>query len=171
MKKFSLIVCVNTKNVIGNDNDLLYKIKEDLQNFKRMTTNNVVIMGRKTYESLPKHPLPNRINIVITRDLNYKVDCDDVFVVNSVEDAIKLCEESFNDIECFVIGGGQIYNEFLSKDYISRMYVTEIYDDSIGNVKFPSIEDDKWKLSFSLPSMLSKYLIEFKIYDRIVNKN
>lgn len=171
MKKFSLIVCINNKNVIGNDNDLLYHIKEDLQNFKRMTTNNVVIMGRKTYESLPKRPLPNRFNIVITRDLTYKVDGDNVVIVNSVEDAVKLCEESFNDIECFVIGGGQIYNEFLNKDYISRMYITEVLDNTEGNVVFPIIKLDEWKLFYESSYQInsSEHDFKFKIYDK--NRN
>ena len=171
MKKISLIVCINNNNVIGNDNDLIYHIKEDLQNFKRLTTNNVIIMGRKTYESLPTRPLQNRINIIITRDYNYNVTDENVYIVHSVEEAISLCEKEFNDIECFVIGGGQIYSEFLEKDYINRMYITKICDDSDGNIKFPLIEDNRWKLSFLLPSFLSNYLIEFKIYDRMINKN
>ena len=171
MKKISLIVCVNNKNIIGNDNDLLYHIKEDLQNFKRMTSNNVVIMGRKTYESLPKRPLPNRINIIITRDINYEVSDNNVFIVHSVEDAMKLCEEEFNDIECFVIGGGQIYNEFLNKDYVSRMYITEVLDNTEGNVVFPIITLDNWKLFYESSYQVnsSEYDFKFKIYDR--NRN
>ena len=97
MKKFNIISCFNNNRVIGNNNDLIYKIKEDLQRFKSITKNNVVIMGRKTFESLPNKPLPNRVNIVITRDKDFNYE--GVIVVNSFEEMIDLCYSKYIDKE------------------------------------------------------------------------
>ena len=113
--KFRIIACINKNFALGKDGNLLYHIKGDLANFKRMTTNNVIIMGRKTFESLPNsQPLPNRINIVITSNNDWKIDgeYDNLFVVDSIEMAIGFCEAYYSDKECFVIGGESIYTEF-----------------------------------------------------------
>lgn len=144
MKKFSLISCINKVGVIGNDDELIYHIKSDLNNFKRMTSGNVVIMGRKTYESLPKHPLPNRINIIITRN-DFVTYSDNEIVVHSISDAIRLCNEEFGHLECFVIGGGQIYSEFLKRDCVDKLYLTEVQDDKCGNILFPQIDFSEWR--------------------------
>ena len=88
--KFIIIACVNELNYIGKDNKLLYTIKEDLNHFKNLTNGNVVIMGRKTYESLPKKPLPNRINIILTRDKNYVAD--GCIIANSVAECYNICK-------------------------------------------------------------------------------
>ena len=152
---FSIIVCVNNKNVIGKDNQLLYKLPSDLKHFKKLTTNNVVIMGRKTFESLPIKPLPNRVNIVITRDKNFKAD--GVEVVHSIEDAIYLCSEFFSDKKCFIIGGGQIYQECIDKGYVHEMIVTHVDDDSDGDTYFPSnLDKNVWFLSHIFQSMKSE---------------
>ncbi len=143
---FSIIVCVNNKKVIGKNNQLLYNIPSDLKHFKKVTSNNVVIMGRKTYESLPINPLPNRINIIVTHDTNYLVDGVDV--VHSLEDAIYLCSEKYLGKKWFIIGGGQIYNECLEKGYAHEMIITHVNDDSDGDTYFPSnLDKDKWYLS------------------------
>lgn len=140
---FSVIVCVNNKNVIGKNNKLLYNLPSDLRHFKKMTTNNVVIMGRKTFESLPIKPLPNRVNIVVTHDENFKVD--GVEVVHSIEDAIFLCSEKYLDKKCFVIGGGQVYQECFDKGYVHEVIVTQVNDDSDGDAYFPSnIDKSEW---------------------------
>ena len=152
---FSIIVCVNNKNVIGKDNQLLYKLPSDLKHFKKITTNNVVIMGRKTFESLPIKPLPNRVNIVITRDKNFKAD--GVEVVHSIEDAIYLCSEFFSDKKCFIIGGGQIYQECIDKGYVHEIIVTHVDDDSDGDTYFPSnLDKNEWFLSHIFQSMKSE---------------
>lgn len=144
---YTIITCVNQKNVIGNNGGLLYHIKNDMINFKSMTTGNVVIMGRKTFESLPNmKPLPNRINIIITHDKNYSVAQDEnVYIVNSIQDAKELCEALFSDKEWFVIGGSSIYNEFLKQNLVSEMRVTYIADDADGDTIFPPINNDEWK--------------------------
>lgn len=100
MTNFKIIACINQKRVLGNEGKLLYHIGNDLANFKRMTVGNVVIMGRKTFESLPNGvPLKDRVNIIITTDEEYGVDAkfDNVYIVHSVEDAVELCDAFFSD--------------------------------------------------------------------------
>lgn len=113
------IICAITKNrAIGKNNDLLFKIKSDLARFKEITSGHPIIMGRKTYESIGR-PLPNRTNIVISRDLDLKID--NVDVLPSLEKAF---EKYKNEKEIFVIGGGQIYNQAI--EYADRLYLTII---------------------------------------------
>ena len=162
MKKFNIISCFNNNRVIGNNNDLIYKIKEDLQRFKSLTENNVVIMGRKTFESLPKKPLPNRINIVITRDKEFNYD--GVIVVNSFEEMIDLCYSKYIDKEWFIIGGGQIYEESIKRNIVSRMFITLVDDDLDGDVKFPSINYDEWLILHDGNQFSGKYNFHFVTY-------
>lgn len=141
MIKFSVIVCVNKANAIGKDNKLLYSIKEDLKHFKKLTINNVVIMGRRTYESIGALPLKERINIVVTRHPESIQTKDNLFVVSSLEEASDLCENEFPELEPFIIGGATLYNEVALKSKIKRMYITEVMDDRDGDTYFPSMQD------------------------------
>jgi len=136
----NIIVATSENNVIGKGNDIPWYIPEDLEHFKKLTTGNTVIMGRKTYESLPKEyrPLPNRINIVITRDKTYQAK--GCLVVNSLEDAITKAD---NDREIFIIGGGQIYREGLK--FADRIYLTKIHKNISGDTYFPKL-NKFWKL-------------------------
>lgn len=152
--KIKLIVCVNEKNVIGRNGDLVFHIKNDLRNFKRMTTDNVIIMGRKTFESLPnKQPLPNRVNIIITDDNDFSVnESNNVYIVHGIFEAVELCEAFFSDKEIFVIGGATIYNQFIGLDLIDEAYVTRVNDNSIedNDVVINAFWDDenKWKVYY-----------------------
>ena len=104
--KYTAIVCINNKNAIGNSGNLMYHIKADMKNFKSLTTDNVVIMGRKTFESLPnKRPLKNRINIIVTENIDYRpMGCDswtkdeinNTYLVNSLQEADDLCFAYFS---------------------------------------------------------------------------
>ena len=136
----NIIVATSENNVIGSGNDIPWYIPEDLEHFKKLTTGNTVIMGRKTYESLPKEyrPLPNRINIVITRDKSYQAK--GCLVVNSLEDALRKAD---NDKEIFIIGGGQIYREGLK--FAERIYLTKIHKNIEGDTYFPKL-NKFWKL-------------------------
>ena len=116
-----IIVAVSENDAIGKDNKLLFHLKEDMQNFKRLTTSNVVIMGRKTYESIGK-PLKDRINIVISRSDNK--DEGNLIWVHSLEEAMKKAKEYEKDI--YIIGGGSIYKEALEKDIVDKIYLTRI---------------------------------------------
>lgn len=146
--KFSLIACINSKRALGKENKLLYHIPNDLSNFKKMTTDNVVVMGRKTFESLPNQkPLPNRVNIVITSNDDWKIDgeYDNLFVVDSIEMARDFCEAYYSDKECFIIGGSSIYNQCLNNGIINTIYLTTVNDDIEGDVYFPEINKIEWK--------------------------
>jgi len=133
----NIIVATSKNRVIGKSNDLIWHLPADLKRFKEMTTHNTIIMGRKTYESIGK-PLPNRRSIVITRDINYKLyGCD---VVNSLEEALELCDDN-----CFVIGGGEIYKQSLI--YADKIYLTEIDEDFDGDTYFPELGSEWVKLS------------------------
>lgn len=141
---FKIIACINQNSVIGNNNKLLYHFKEDMKFFKEMTWNQVVIMGRKTFESLPnKKPLPNRINIIISRreDFSVEGDYDNVFIVKSLREAENACESMFKDLQWYVIGGGEIYREALKEDMVDEMYLTVVHDNAKGDTTFPNISE------------------------------
>ena len=133
----SLIVAKSKNNVIGNKGKLPWNISEDLKRFKELTTDNVVIMGRKTYESLPKKskPLPNRINIIISRDENYTVP--NCLVFNDIKTAIR---KAGTNKEVFIIGGGEIYKEGLK--YADKLYITEVENDVEGDTYFPNLNEN-----------------------------
>lgn len=132
----SIIVAVTRDNAIGKDGDQLYYIKGDLRRFKELTTGNTVIMGRKTFEALPKGALPNRLNIVITRDSDYKAE--GVIVADSVESAMKNVKG-----EVFIIGGAQIYRQTI--DIADRLILTEInVERPDADTYFPQFNPEEW---------------------------
>lgn len=136
----SIIVAKSKNNVIGSNGSIPWDIPKDLKYFKELTEGNTVIMGRKTYESLPKDkkPLPNRINIVITRDINFTAN--GCMVVGSLEEAILKID---NRKDTFIIGGGEIYKQAIN--FVDKIYITEINDEYEGDTYFPEISD-KWNL-------------------------
>lgn len=140
----SIIVAVAQNNVIGKDNKLIWHISEDLKRFKEITSGKKMIMGRKTFESLPG-VLPNREHIIITKDKNYKVDSDKVTIVhdlNSLIDQYKNCDE-----EVFIIGGAEIYNQTLP--YADKLYLTTINNAFDGDTFFPEINYDDFKVEYT----------------------
>ena len=141
---FSIIVAVANNNVIGGDNKLLWHISDDLKRFKKITTGHTIVMGRKTFESFPK-PLPNRHHVILTRDKNYKVDSEQVTVVNDIETVMKTYENSGSEI--FIIGGGEIYNLFLP--YCNKLYLTKVNGDIEGDTYFPEINYEEWAITES----------------------
>ncbi len=132
----SIIVAVAENNVIGKDNDLIWHLPRDLKHFKETTTGHYVIQGRKTFESCGK-PLPNRTNVIITRDNNYRAE--GCIVVHSLEDAIK---EAKDDSEAFIIGGGKIYEQAMS--LVDRIYLTKVHQSFEGDTFFPELNMEGW---------------------------
>lgn len=128
---------MSLNRVIGVNNSLPWRLSEDLKHFKSLTSGNTIIMGRKTYESIGK-PLPNRRNIVISRNVN--TSYEGVEVVHSLDDAFTI---SKNDNNIFVIGGSNIYEQAL--DRVDILYITEIKKNFLGDVFFPELEKDQWK--------------------------
>jgi len=133
-----IIVAMDPNNVIGNGDELPWKIKEDMQLFKKMTTDNVVIMGRKTYASIGK-PLPNRINIVISRVFNY-LD-PNVITVPDIESAIEKAKEFHNDI--YIIGGQTIYEQTIND--VDELCISHIRSSYSGDKFFPEIDNEIWQ--------------------------
>ena len=118
--RISIIAAVARKRAIGKDNNLIYRLPNDLKRFKQLTTGNTIIMGRKTLESLPKGALPNRRNIVLTRSDATFAGCD---TYRSLDEALKNCADN-EDI--YIIGGGSIYAQ--SMEMADRLCLTEIDD-------------------------------------------
>ena len=138
MKNISIIVVIDKHSAIGKGNDLLCHLPADLKHFKNTTTGHTVIMGRKTYDSLPKGALPNRRNIVITR--NPEFTAERVEVAHSFEQAVEMVQ---GEEEVFVMGGAQIYN--IALPFATNLYLTEIdhqFDDA--DTFFPEIDYSQW---------------------------
>ena len=125
-------------DAIGKDNKLIWHLSEDLKRFKNLTNGHHIIMGRKTFESLPK-TLPNRTHVVITRQENYQVP-EGVIVVNTIEDAL---DASKNDDHPFIIGGGEIYKQAMS--LADKIELTRVHENFDADTFFPKIDDSVWK--------------------------
>ena len=138
MKTISLIVAVASNGAIGKDNDLLWHIPDDFKWFKKHTKGSTVVMGRKTWESLPVRPLPGRINIVISDDPNDKFE--GAVMVGSIKEAIEKMSEGR---ENFIIGGGSIYGQFLPLAH--KFYLTRVHRDFEADVFFPDFDISDWK--------------------------
>jgi dihydrofolate reductase len=136
----ALIVAVAENGVIGREGKLPWRIPEDMKWFKARTEGRPLIMGRKTWESLPKQPLPGRTNIVITRDRNYMAE--GAVVVGSLAAAIDVATGEEPE-EIMVMGGGQIYREALP--LAARIYLTRVHGAMAGDAHFPEFELDVWR--------------------------
>lgn len=135
----SIIVAVSEDLGIGNNNELLWHLPEDMKRFRMLTYGKTVIMGKKTWESLPKKPLPGRKNIVITDVPGECIDCS--VTAYSIDDALSKCEKGE---EIFVIGGGSIYRQFMN--IADRLYITHVHKKAPADVYFPKIERGVWKV-------------------------
>ena len=133
----TIIAAMDNKRLIGVDNGLPWRLSADLQNFKKLTSGNAIIMGRVTWDSLGR-PLPKRHNIVITR--NSEFQAEGCTVVSSLEEAIKASGED----KAYIIGGAQIYK--LALDLADEMILTEVDTEAQGDTWFPEIDSGKWEL-------------------------
>lgn len=135
----SIVVAKAKNNMIGRENKLIWKLPADLQHFKELTTGHVIIMGRKTFESLGR-VLPNRKHIVFSQNPDFKVNDENVQVVHSMLQIQQYIED---EKENFVIGGAMIYN--LLMPHVTKMYVTEIEQEFEGDAFFPRINTEIWQ--------------------------
>jgi len=133
----SLIAAMDRNRVIGKNNSLPWKLPEDMKRFRELTQGKPVVMGRKTFESIGK-ALPNRKNIIITHDKNYRIE--KCIVVHSANEALKAAE---GNVEIMIIGGGQIFREFLPK--ADKIYLTIIDENFEGDAFFPEYNQKEWK--------------------------
>lgn len=135
----SIIVAKAENNVIGKENDLIWHLPADQKYFRKTTYGHYVIMGRKTYQSLAK-PLPGRVNIIITRNTEFKAEGAVVF--DQFEKALEFAE-SQNQQEVFILGGGEIYKKSLP--LMDKLYITEINESFEGDTYFPEIDTTGWQ--------------------------
>lgn len=142
--KVAIIVAMDNNRGIGKDNDLMWHLPEDMKFFKSTTTDNIVVMGRKNYESIPEkyRPLPNRENVVLTRNKNYEAPGCKVF--HSFDDIL----DHYNNEEdktLFIIGGGEIYKQALKIDLVDEMYITHVNNTYDADTFFPEINLRDWR--------------------------
>ena len=160
--RLSIVVAMDDNRLIGSKNQLPWHLPADLAYFKKLTTGKSILMGRKTYDSIGR-PLPNRRNIVITRNSNISIPgCE---VVSSIDDALELTKDDF---EVMVIGGASLCEQLLPK--INRLYITKIDGEFEGDVFFPKYDDFDW-LEVSCESHpkdnSNAYSYKFIVLDRV----
>lgn len=137
-KEITLIAAASENNALGKDNKLIWHLSEDLKRFKRLTQGHAIIMGRKTFESMPR-ALPNRKNIVLTYNKTYQAQ--DAWVAHSIEEALSLTD---GDNQPFIIGGGEVYNLFLS--IADKIELTRVHSTFEADAFFPEVDSTQWDL-------------------------
>lgn len=142
--KISLIAALATNNVIGRENDLVWRLPDDFKRFKQITSGHFILMGRKTFESLGK-PLPHRTHLVITRNKAYQVP-EGHHVFESVAQALTFCQKMEVN-QLYVIGGGEIYRQTLP--IADELILTEVDATPEGDTYFPEFDKENWKVTYS----------------------
>jgi len=156
--KITLVAAIASNNVIGKENSLPWNIPEDLKRFKQMTSGNTILMGRKTFDSIGR-PLPNRQNIVMTKDENFEQE--GIKVINDFDEALELIKESNEDV--FVIGGSKIYELF--EPVANSLAITRILKDFEGDAFFPDINWELWQIEKEEKFFDEKSNIECKLIE------
>lgn len=167
--KLSLIVAVDEQFGIGKNNDLMWHLPADMRFFKETTTNHIVVMGRKNYESIPERfrPLPNRENVVLSRATGFQATGCHVF------SSLKACLDYYateTERTVFIIGGGQIYREALTLESLDQMYITHVHHSYDADVFFPEIPLSDWKKTVLLEHRTDeRHAVSFTIcrYDKL----
>ncbi len=163
----SAIAALSKNRVIGKDNDLPWRLPDDMKFFMETTKGHHVIMGRKNYDSLHKKfkPLPNRTNIVITHQKDYQAP--GCIILNTLEPALEIARKN-GEMECFIIGGAEIYK--LAMPFTTRLYLTEIDAHIEGDTYFPDFTQEDWKeisRKYHPADERHHYAFDFVIYDRL----
>jgi len=159
----SSVVAASTNNIIGKDNQLLWRLPNDMKFFKNTTWGMPVVMGRKTFESLGK-PLTGRTNIVITRKKDWTPD--GVKVVSNLDEAMSAAADA-DAKEAFIIGGGEIYKQTMP--LVHRIYITRVHAILQGDTSFPEIDEKEWELLSQLDFKADekhKYDYCFQVWQR-----
>lgn len=156
--KITLVAAIASNNVIGKENSLPWNIPEDLKRFKQMTSGHTILMGRKTFDSIGR-PLPNRQNIVMTKDENF--EWEGIKVINDFDEALELIKESKEDV--FVIGGSKIYELF--EPVANTLAITRILKDFEGDAFFPDINWELWQIEKEENFFDEKSKIECKLIE------
>jgi dihydrofolate reductase len=167
--KISLIAALSQNQVIGKNNDLPWRLPDDMKFFMQTTSGHHVIMGRKNYDSLPPKfkPLPNRTNIVLTHQKDFKAE--GCIVVSSMEQGIDIARSN-KEAELFIIGGAQIYQ--LAMPVADYLYLTEIKTEISGDTYFPAFDKAQWEEKSRIPHPVDEkhpFAFDFVIYSRKSN--
>lgn len=161
----TIIAAAANNNALGKDNQMIWHLPDDFKRFRTLTTSNSIIMGRKTFESLPKL-LPNRTHIIITRQPDYfQEDC---IIVNSLDKAIEICSTEENT---FIIGGGEIYSQAMK--YADKIELTRVHESFEADTFFPEIDNSIWQLEkeeFHAKNEKHQYDFTFQTYIRKSSK-
>lgn len=139
-----MIWAQNLDGYIGLENQLLFRLRGDMAHFSRLTTGAIVLMGRKTWESLPNGPLPNRYNVILTRDPHFHVDPAYDMSTEVISDMKSFLDLNASKSHIWIIGGEQVYRQALQ--YCSELVVTEVLSSGLGDAKAPEIDEDEFRL-------------------------
>ncbi len=164
MPKISIVAALADDFAIGYKKKLPWNLPADMKHFKNLTTGHTVVMGKRTFESLPNGPLPNRTNIVLTTMLSEGV-VEGYFEADSLEDALELCS---NAEQVFVIGGAAVYQQCM--DSVDSMYLTWVHGDFKADTYFPEIDFSKWKevsREDHPADEKNEYPYSFSVYERV----
>jgi dihydrofolate reductase len=142
-KNVNLVVAVAQNGVIGKNNQLIWKLGDDMKFFKELTWGNIVLTGRKNFESIPEkfRPLPNRLNCIMTRNKAYLVE--ECIIFSEIEGWIETFQHDERDL--FIIGGGEIYLQAIERNLVDVMYVTHVHANVDGDTFFPKIDPSHWQ--------------------------
>ena len=155
-----LICAISKNNVIGKENNLPWNIGDDLKRFKELTSNNIIVMGRKTYESIGR-PLPNRRNIVLSNNTDLKIE--NVEIVNSSQKVLDLYNKNIGEEDLYVIGGAYIYALFLDNcEYLNITFIDKEFE---GDAYFPKINWQEWELINEVKKFDSVEKLDFYFRD------
>lgn len=163
MTTISIIAAIDEQNGIGKDNQLLCRLPNDMKRFKQLTTGHTIIMGKKTFDSLPNGALPNRKNVVISRNKNLIItNCD---VVHSLNEAFANCS---SDKEAFIIGGASIYEQ--AYPFAKKLYLTRIQNTFEADTFFPEINFSEWEVESSEQHYADETHSSNYIFENLVRK-
>ncbi len=158
--KIAIIAAIGENRELGRNNELLWHLNEDMQFFKQQTRRHYVIMGRKSFESIPKkyRPLPDRVNIIISRDPDYMFE--ECYTFSNLQEAIEMANEN-GEYKAFIIGGGEIYKMAMESNLVDELYLTHVHASfKDADVFFPAFDESKWKKTL-VNSIQSDSLNEF----------
>jgi len=169
MAKVAIVVAMSENRVIGKDGNLPWRLPRDMSRFVELTGNNIVVMGRKTWDSIPDKfkPLKRRINLVLSRDPEFKPEGCSVF--SNLQTAIRMVQELEPKKKIFVIGGESVYKEALRLGIVEQMFITMVHARFEGDTFFPEINGDEWKATggFRIPrDKENEYDMSFLLFER-----
>jgi dihydrofolate reductase len=163
--RISIIASVAENGVIGRGGKLPWHLSDDLRRFKRLTTGHTIVMGRRTWESIGR-PLAGRRTIVVSRQLDFRIDAGGVQVAASLDDALRMAQAAGEE-EVFVAGGAELYREALP--HAARMYFTRVHAQVDGDASFPPYDPTQWRLvttEHHAADAKNDYPFSFEVYER-----